>query len=80
MNMQQNSSIASSAPEGSANIYRIIRLPEVKNLTGLSRTTLYERMKVGSFPHTVNLGGRIVGWLESDIRKWIESRISDTRQ
>lgn len=59
---------------------RIVRLPEVKSLTGLSRSTLYDRMKVGSFPHTIPLGGRLVGWLESDVKTWIEGRITDTRQ
>lgn len=54
---------------------RITRLPEVKALTGLSRSTIYQRISDGSFPAQVNLGARAVGWIEKDILDWIESRI-----
>ncbi len=37
---------------------RIVRLPEVRQLTGLSRSGLYKRMKEEAFPHAVGLGGR----------------------
>lgn len=52
---------------------RIIRRPEVQHLTGLSRSTLYARIAEGNFPKPVPLGGRLVGWLESDIQNWINS-------
>lgn len=54
---------------------RITRLPEVKALTGLSRSTIYQRISDGTFPAQVNLGARAVGWIEKDILDWIESRI-----
>ncbi len=53
---------------------RIIRLEEVKKLVGLSRSTLYARIAEGNFPKQVSLGGRLVGWHESDVLAWIESR------
>ncbi len=34
---------------------RIIRLPEVKNLTGISRSQIYELIKKGKFPKQINL-------------------------
>jgi len=68
------------APTDASKICRIVRLPEVKNLTGLSTSTLYERMKGGSFPRAIPLGGRMVGWLENDVKSWIEGRINSTRQ
>ncbi len=51
---------------------KIIRLPEVVDLTGLSRSTIYLRMGKGDFPHSVSLGDRAVGWLQEDIEKWID--------
>ena len=55
--------------------YSILRLPDVKNRTGLSRSTIYLRMDLGIFPKTVNLGSRAVGWVESEIDAWLEKQI-----
>ena len=59
---------------------RIVRLPELIEQTGLSRTTIYLRMKEGKFPERVSLGGRSIGWLESDLKKWFESQIEKSKQ
>ena len=56
---------------------RFLRLKEVINRTGLSRSTIYLRMKKGTFPKQVNLGPRTVGWLESEIDAWIGDCIED---
>jgi len=32
-------------------------------------------MEAGTFPKSIPLGARAVGWLESDINKWIEEQI-----
>ena len=53
----------------------ILRLPQVEQRTGLSRSTLYQYMKDGYFPKTVPLGPRAVGWLESDVSDWIATRV-----
>ena len=57
---------------------RILRRPEVEKLTGLSRATLYLRMSQSTFPKSIPLGGRIVGWLESDILQWIDDCIANS--
>lgn len=41
---------------------KIIRLPEVVKITGLSRSTIYLRMSKGDFPQSISLGERAVGW------------------
>lgn len=56
---------------------RIIRRPEVKRMVGLCDSTIYLRMSQGTFPKSVPLGGRLVGWLESDIQKWIDDCASN---
>lgn len=52
---------------------KLIRLPEVKNLTGMARSTIYERLKDGSFPRPLKLSIRHVAWRERDVLDWIES-------
>ena len=57
----------------------VLRLPLVKARTGLSRSTIYLRIAEGSFPKPVSLGARAVGWLESDIEQWLNSRVEESR-
>ena len=55
---------------------KILRLRAAKDWTGLSRSTIYAMMKNGTFPKSLSLGARAIGWLESDIQAWIDSRVS----
>lgn len=57
----------------------ILRLPEVKSRTGLSRSTIYARIKEGTFPSSVSLGARAVGWIDSEIQQWLEEKIEKSR-
>ncbi|RLA51509.1 MAG: AlpA family transcriptional regulator [Gammaproteobacteria bacterium] len=59
--------------------HKILRLPEVKESTGLSRSTIYLRMANNEFPQAISLGGRAVGWLEQDINEWIVEKIEESR-
>ena len=52
---------------------RIMRLREVKAVTGLSTTTIYRFEKEGRFPSRVSLGERSVGWFEDDIEGFLMS-------
>jgi len=57
----------------------ILRLPKVKAITGLSRSTIYLRMSEGTFPQHISLGSRAVGWLRSEVADWMEQRILESR-
>ena len=57
----------------------ILRLPEVKARTGLSRSTIYLRIAEGNFPTPIPLGGRAVGWIEDEIQQWLEQQIDASR-
>jgi len=57
----------------------IIRLPEVKARTGLSRSTIYLRISRGQFPPPISLGGRAVGWVEAEVQAWLDTRIEASR-
>lgn len=52
----------------------ILRLPKVLERTGMSKATVYRGIKAGTFPAPVSLGSRAIGWLESSIDEFIESR------
>jgi prophage regulatory protein len=59
---------------------RFLRISYVIERTGLSRSHIYRLQSLGRFPKSINLcGGRAVGWLESDVENWIESRIEQSR-
>jgi prophage regulatory protein len=53
---------------------KIYRLPEVLDLTGLCRSGVYKALTAKDFPEPVKLGKRAVGWLETDLMAWVQSR------
>ena len=59
---------------------RVLRLPQVREKTGLSRSGIYERIKNGGFPAPINLGGRTVGWLDAEVDAWINRCASRRNQ
>ena len=60
--------------------YRLLRLPEVKVTTGLSKSTIYARIAEGTFPKQIPVGPRLVVWVESDIQNWIAEQLSLARR
>jgi prophage regulatory protein len=59
--------------------HRLLRLPEVKATTGLSKSTIYSRITEGTFPKQISLGPRLVVWVEADIQNWISQQVSAAR-
>lgn len=62
------------------NSIKIIRRPDVEAMTGLSRSSIYEKMDKGTFPTAIKLSERSVGWLAHEVQEWLENRVSATRQ
>ena len=60
---------------------RMMRFPEVVEISGYSRPRIYQLMAEGKFPQAIKLskGGKIVGWPEDTIVEWQESLIADRR-
>ena len=52
---------------------RILRLPEVKAMTGLSKSTIYSRVAAGLFPRQVSLGGKAVGWISVEVARMLDA-------
>lgn len=51
-----------------------VRMPRVRQITGLGRSTIYRLMAQNLFPTPVRLGPRAVGWRLSDIDAWSAAR------
>lgn len=57
-------------------VQNILRREEVERVTGLPRSSLYERIKKGDFPKPIKLSAKSVGWLETEVAAWQKSRIA----
>jgi prophage regulatory protein len=57
----------------------ILRRKQVEARTGLSKSTIYQRVTDGTFPRPISLGARAVGWVESEISDWVSSKIKQSR-
>ncbi len=55
----------------------IIRMPEVKQKTGLSESTIYEMIADGKFPKNIKLGPRASGWIYKEVAAWVQQRIAE---
>ena len=55
---------------------RILRMPQVRERTGLSRSTVYRLLEQGRFPTPISLSQNAVGWPEPVIDAWLRERIA----
>lgn len=55
---------------------RILRLPDVRKKTGLSRSTIYRLESLGQCPSRLKLGEHASGWIESEWDSWIAKRMA----
>lgn len=58
-------------------VMRILRMKMVVEITGLARSTVYKYIAEGIFPKPIPLGGRSVGWVESEVFAWIQARVAE---
>ena len=57
-----------------AQLIRIWSLAVVVTQTGLSRSTIYTRIRSGTFPEAMKFNGRDIGFLAEDIEAWMAAR------
>jgi prophage regulatory protein len=55
-------------------VMKLLKLKEVIQLTGLSRTTIYRYEANSVFPKRRRTGPNSVRWLDSEVNQWMESR------
>ncbi len=48
---------------------RFVRLPDVINITGLSRAAIYAKAAQGTFPHAYQIHTRTVAWSERELHE-----------
>lgn len=67
----------------------ILRRKQVEVRTGLSRTTIYARLKLDpkrpgdydpTFPRPIQLGAKAVGWIESEVNDWLTAQRGKSRK
>lgn len=56
---------------------RILRIRTVLDRTGLTRSTLYRKIKAGEFPRQIQISVNCVGWRESAVIAWLEEPMRD---
>ena len=54
---------------------RILRLKGVLERTGLTLSTLYRKMQVGTFPKQLRISVRCAGWREADVEEWLRNPV-----
>lgn len=56
---------------------RLLRMKQVQELTGLSRSSIYGMSSAGNFPSSLQLvpGGTSVAWVAKEIEDWVNQRI-----
>jgi prophage regulatory protein len=58
---------------------KIEKRKQVEIRTGLSRSTIYQKVAEGTFPAPIHLSANAVGWLSHEIDRSLESRIRASR-
>ena len=56
-----------------------VRLPQVKDMTCLSKSSIYRLMADGDFPSQIPLGARSVVWVRAEIEEWCSKKIAAYR-
>lgn len=54
----------------------IMSIRDVRQRTSLSTATIYRRVDAGTFPRKVPLGGRRVGWYESEVARFVADPVN----
>ena len=67
-------------PEGAEPMPRLMRLPDILEMTGLARSTVYRMVAEHKFPAPVKLATRAVGWRRDDVLHWFDERPSTSAQ
>ncbi len=55
-----------------------LRLKQVKAVTGMSRSWIYDAIKRGNFPAPISLGARAVAWDSVAVAGWQERCIQQS--
>ena len=72
MNVEEKLVVPSFPPTPALERKKFLRLSQVRETTGLSRTTIYRKIAAREFPRPIHLGSRAVAWVEADVIQWMK--------
>ena len=55
---------------------RLLRLPDVSDIVGIRKSSIYALMKEGKFPKCIYITSKTVAWPESAVLAWVDDRIN----
>ena len=55
---------------------KFLRLPQVKELTCISKSSIYRLIEEGDFPKQIPLGARSVVWVKSQVEDWCAQKVN----
>ena len=58
---------------------KFLKIRAVMALTGLSRSTIYLKIKSGEFPKPIKQGSHAIAFLESEVDAWMQERVAASR-
>lgn len=58
---------------------RVLKIREVEERTGKKKSSIYAAVQQKTFPAPISLGGRSSGWLDTDIEKWFDERVQESK-
>src|ERR1700733_8301350 len=76
---QKPTELSSDGASSNSDDLTFLRLPEVKAMTGLSKSSLYAFIKEKSFPAPGGLGARASAWIRSEVKQWAAERVHASR-
>lgn len=63
----------------SSNAPQLLRLKQVKEVTGLSRSSIYCEVAAGRFPKQIRITSKTVGWLADEVNDFVMGRVAQSR-
>lgn len=78
-NQPRESTMQPKTKPAAARNTRLIRLPEVMAICGLSRSSVYAYVTRGEFPAPVKITRQASAWVQQEVQDWVEQRISARR-
>lgn len=55
---------------------RLIRLPAVVSMVGLSKSEVWRRIAAGKFPKPIKLGPNTSAFVEAEVAEWVRLQIA----
>jgi prophage regulatory protein len=68
-----------SSPVADAH-FKVLRLPQVCEATGLRRSMIYQLEAEQRFPRRIKIGVRAVGWIQGEVQQWVVQKIERSRR